>query len=524
MAYSTMNQSGFIRYSARIIFLFTLSMSSIVFAENYDEDVCYEEDECGGSSEGSHVELTEEEALKYYDVLIAELVDDLEVNLAKNLVIELVDKLSKNLTYQYEGELIVTLILDLAEYAADEDSVLTGKELVEKLVEELVAELPNADAGGNSQPSTAINTEYNPIIYAGAAVTLGAHSNVFGNIQAVAAVTLGEAAVVDGSLLAGAAVTLDKDGKVIGDITAGEAATLGGFSLVHGDLSAAATVFMGAGSEILGDLTSDADATLGADAVVGGNATAFTSVTLGADAQVGKDESLGNVWAVTGPIVLGDSAQVKGEAKSANLLSFGMNATVGSIETHYATPDELTNNGKSSVATLQVELTQKQQDLGNMISAPYNELDTTIPMSRGFDSGVYHASALATTAGITLTFKGSLSDEPEEWLINVDSYISFGANLKIKLDENVAPGSTIVFNSGTYTTIGANSNVIGTIIAGTYITTGEKTTITGIGSDCGGMFATNGAITIGARSTFGTIGCGPAEQQDEDEDEYEYEE
>jgi hypothetical protein len=37
------------------------------------------------------------------------------------------------------------------------------------------------------------------------------------------------------------------------------------------------------------------------------------------------------------------------------------------------------------------------------------------------------------------------------------------------------------------------------------------------------MFATNGAITIGARSTFGTIGCGPAEQQDEDEDEYEYE-
>jgi hypothetical protein len=34
------------------------------------------------------------------------------------------------------------------------------------------------------------------------------------------------------------------------------------------------------------------------------------------------------------------------------------------------------------------------------------------------------------------------------------------------------------------------------------------------------MFATNGAITIGARSTFGSIGCGPAEQQDEDEGEY----
>jgi predicted acyltransferase (DUF342 family) len=511
-----MNQSGFIRYSARIIFLITLSMSSIVFAENDGEDECNqygEYGECGSSSEGSHVELTQEEALNYYDELTEEVIDEYRMVLDSKLVIELVDEFSQNLTYQYDWPLIDIIINDIA----NESRELT----VEELVEELVADLPNADAGGNSQPSVAVNTEYNPIIYAGAAVTLGAHSNVFGNIQAVAAVTLGEAAVVNGSLLAGAAVTLDKDGKVIGDITAGEAATLGGFSLVHGDLSATATVFMGAGSEILGDLTSDADATLGADAVVGGNATALTSVTLGADAQVGKDESLGNVWAVTGPIVLGDSAQVKGEAKSAHLLSRGTNATVGSFKTHYATLDELTNDGKGSVATLHVELTQKQQDLGNKISAPYNELDTTIPMSRSFDSGVYHASALATTAGITLTFKGSSSREPEEWIINVDNYISFGANLKIKLDENVALGSSIVFNSGTYTTIGANSNVIGTIIAGTYITTGEKTTITGIGSNCGGMFATNGAITIGARSTFGKFGCGPAEQEEEEEEQEE---
>ena len=87
---------------------------------------------------------------------------------------------------------------------------------------------------------------------------------------------------------------------------------------------------------------------------------------------------------------------------------------------------------------------------------------------------------------------------------------------------DVAQGGTIIFNAGTYTTIGANSVFRGTIFAGTCITTGENASISGVGSDCGGLFATNGAITLGALSQFGASGCWQAGQQNEEDDDEEY--
>jgi predicted acyltransferase (DUF342 family) len=363
------------------------------------------------------------------------------------------------------------------------------------------------------------NAEYIPIVYSGAAITMGAHANVFGNIQSVAAVTLGEAAALSGNLLAGAAVTLDKDGVVLGDITVGEDATFGATSLVIGDVTSGATVFVGAKSEISGELKSRGGTTLGAAAKVGGNATAGTFVTLGDSAQVGQDESLGNVRAFTGPIVIGANASVKGDAAAGTYISLGLNAEVQGSETQYADPDGFTNEAKGPVATKKDELTQKQQDFAEIFVPTYNELSMTIAENRDFYPGVYHASALTAAASTTLTFVGSGYGEPDEWLINVDTYLSFGANVTIELVD-VAQGSTIIFNTGTYTTIGANSIFSGTIYAGTYITTGENTTLTGVGSDCGGLFATNGAITLGAHSKFGASGCSQAGQQSEDDDEY----
>jgi predicted acyltransferase (DUF342 family) len=363
------------------------------------------------------------------------------------------------------------------------------------------------------------NPKYIPIVYSGAAITMGAHATVFGDIQSVSAVTLGEAAALNGNLLAGAAVTLDKDGVVIGDVTVGEDATFGATSLVIGNVISGATVFVGAGSEISGDLKSRDGTTLGDTAKVGGNATAGTFVTLGANAQVGQDESAGNVRAIYGPIVLGANASVKGDASAWTYISLGANAQVQGSETQYADSDGFTHDAKGPIATQKDELTQKQEDFANTSEATYIELMTTIAGEKDFYPGVYHASALTTAASTTLTFIGSGYGEPDEWLINVDTYISFGANVTIELVD-VAQGSTIIFNAGTYTTIGANSIIRGTIFAGTYITTGENTTIKGVGSDCGGLFATNGAITLGAHSKFGALGCWQAGQQSEEDDEY----
>lgn len=364
--------------------------------------------------------------------------------------------------------------------------------------------------------------EYIPIIYSGAAVTLGAKSRVFGNIQSVAAVTLGAEAEVAGSVLAGAAVTVERAGEVTGDVTAGEAATLGANASVFGDLAARADVFIGAQSQISGDLTSSASVKLGAAAKVFGDTTAETSVTLGADAEAGNDGLASGIRAMTGSIILGEDALVKGDAKTGKIISFGMNSNVIGFETEYADPEDFINNANSPAATKTDVLTEKQKKLAETFAETYNELTTTIDTSRDFYPGIYHASALTTTAGITLTFVGSGNDAPDEWLINIDTYLSFGANVTIDL-VGVAEGSTIVFNAGTYATVGANSVFKGIIFAGTYITTGANTTIAGVGSDCGGMFATNGAITFGARSTFGAVGCwqtGQTGQQNQEDDGY----
>jgi MSHA biogenesis protein MshQ len=352
-------------------------------------------------------------------------------------------------------------------------------------------------------------SEYIPIAYSGAAITLGAHSNVYGDIQSVAAVTLGEAADVGGSILAGAAVTVEKDGKVNGDVRAGQAATLGDSASVCGDLSARAEVFIGAQSKISGDLTSSRGITLGAAAKVLGNTTAENSVTLGAGA-----EAASSVRAMTGPIILGAHATVQGAAEAGSIISMGMNAIVEGTEKPNAVPEHFDNKAESPIAKKTDELTQKQKKLSETFVETYNELTTTIDTSRDFYPGVYHASALTTTAGITLTFIGDGPREQVEWLINIDTYLSFGANVTIDLVD-VAEGSSIIFNTGTYTTIGANSIFRGVIVAGSYITTGENTTITGVGEHCGGISATNGAITIGAHSTFGASGCWQTRQEDE---------
>jgi MSHA biogenesis protein MshQ len=388
-----------------------------------------------------------------------------------------------------------------------------------------LAEEYEGEFNESCEESSSVKAEFSPIVYSGAGVTMGAHSNVFGNIQSVAATTLGEAAELHGNLLVGAAVTLDKDGFVSGDITAGEAATIGAISSVRGNLSAGTTVFIGAESQISGDLKSGGDAKLGAGASVGGNATARTSVTLGAHAQVGGDgigKPLSNVRAFTGPIVLGLNAAVNGDATPGTIISYGMNASVRTEYQDTTNLKDFTNEADGPVATKKAALTQKQKELADRIEPAYNELATTINSSREFVPGIYHASALTTSAGITLTFRGTgyESEKPDEWFINTDTYTSFGANLTVEV-HNAAPGSTIVFNAGSYTTIGANSTLIGTIFAGTYITTGENTTIEGIGLDCGGMFATNGAVTLGAGSTVGSYGCWVEEQPSEGNNEVE---
>jgi MSHA biogenesis protein MshQ len=92
------------------------------------------------------------------------------------------------------------------------------------------------------------------------------------------------------------------------------------------------------------------------------------------------------------------------------------------------------------------------------------------------------------------------------WVFNIDTYLSLGAGTKIIL-ENVHQDSTLIWNTGGYTFIGALSTFRGTILAGSYVTTGAGSTLNGVADSCGGILTIGGAVTLGATNVVGAMGC-----------------
>jgi predicted acyltransferase (DUF342 family) len=363
----------------------------------------------------------------------------------------------------------------------------------------------------------------NLMIYSGAAITMGEFSAVGGNIQVNAAATLGASTVVGGSIIAGAAVTLGAsaqvsgsvaardagtigaDSTIGGDLTTGDAATLGantidGNIMVDGDLTAGAAILVGTRAVITGNLRSGAaaSANLGANAIVGGNAQAGTALTFGADTVVE-----GSVQAGTGAVALGVNAAVAGDATAGTSITLAAGATVGGDQ-FPLTIQQFTNEPKAPIDDQRIQLLLLQAELELMLAPVENQLFPAMTVIRTLKKGVYHAAALTTTAGITLTFDGEGVEG--HWLINVDSFLAFGASTKMIL-KDVTPGSTITWNALGYTEVGAGAELIGSFFAGSYILTGAGTKLTGVGNRCGGFFANTGAVTLGASNQIGTVGC-----------------
>jgi predicted acyltransferase (DUF342 family) len=365
----------------------------------------------------------------------------------------------------------------------------------------------------------------NLTIYSSAAITMGASSIVGGNIQVEAAATIGASSTISGHLIAGAAVTIDAtvivggfveardagtigaDSTVGGHFTTGDAATLGattidGNIIVGGDLTAGAAILVGTKAVIGGNVRSGASSStnFGADAIVNGNATAGTALTLGADVIIG-----GNAQARTGAVALGVNAAVAGNARAGTSVTLAANATVGGTITE-GSIEQFTNALKEPIDDQSQQLAVIQAVLAAMQAPAANQLTTAMTVSTTLKKGVYHTTALTTTAGITITFDGE--DVDGHWLINSDSFLAFGASTVVQL-LNVTPNSTITWNAGGYISAGASVNLAGSFLAGSYILTGASTTLDGVGNSCGSFFTTIGAVTLGASNLIGNVGCEP---------------
>jgi len=258
----------------------------------------------------------------------------------------------------------------------------------------------------------------------------------------------------------------------------------------------------GASAEVYGDIVANTYLVTGADAMVEGNIQTGTAVTTGANAAV-----YGDIKASTA-ITLGASTVVDGTVCYYTTLTQGAGSTSGGFDCSVST---MTYNRDQVIAA---------QDSYNALTAGLtgvsNHLEPTMPLSVtlnpyddnatiiGTHTVVYDAVSLTTTAGITITLNGDY-----DWVFNITDMLSLGAGTKIVL----ADGSfgSVTWNIGGYASIGAHAEIVGTILANGYISTGESSKVTAAGdysvssdpsqSYCGGLFSATSYVTIGANST-----------------------
>jgi hypothetical protein len=123
-----------------------------------------------------------------------------------------------------------------------------------------------------------------------------------------------------------------------------------------------------------------------------------------------------------------------------------------------------------------------------------------------FTAGVYDvAGLLTTTAGITITLDAQGTGD--DFIFNIDSYLTFGADTQVVVVNGDGTNGVVWNSTGSYVTSGAGADIIGTILAHTYVSTGANSTLRGTGTSCGGAYSATGAVTVGAGSVTGGVGC-----------------
>ena len=301
-------------------------------------------------------------------------------------------------------------------------------------------------------------------VFANTYVTTGANSKVFGSFEAGAGATVAAGSMVRDNLFAGAGATLGLASKVGGNFVAAAGGTLGADSTVGGSFQAGAAATLGAGSIVGGNLFAGAAAVLGVGSTVSGNLVAGNAVTLGA------------------------SAQVSGTTQSSTTPLFTGIPTAASV---------------SAQAAL---VAKTQTSLGKLTAG--NTLAATMGGPVSLDAGVYSATALTTAAGTAIKLDGhGLANQL--WVFNIDTYLVTGAGTTVELI-NGGSGSSVIWNTGGYTTLGAETAFLGTIFSKDYVTVAADVTVKGPNTSCGGIFSASSNVTMGATATVGSEGCSGA--------------
>ena len=143
------------------------------------------------------------------------------------------------------------------------------------------------------------------------------------------------------------------------------------------------------------------------------------------------------------------------------------------------------------------ELSTAQSALNNMGAGTV--LAPTMAGAVTLTPGIYSASALTTAAGTTITLDGGGLDNPV-WVFNISTYLVTGAATKIVI-ENAGANASVFWNTTGYTTLGAGTDFVGTVLANAYISEGAGANIS-----CGNAYSAS-YISVPAGADLQSTNC-----------------
>jgi hypothetical protein len=122
-----------------------------------------------------------------------------------------------------------------------------------------------------------------------------------------------------------------------------------------------------------------------------------------------------------------------------------------------------------------------------------------------YASGVYNISGmLSIAAGVIITLDASKADG-DDFIFNVSSYLAFGAGVKVQV-ENGNVNTRVIWNvdSG-YVTTGEGAEIVGTVMAGSYVSVGATSSIKSPGCFAGGTaHSAAGYVSLGDSAIIGS--------------------
>jgi hypothetical protein len=259
-----------------------------------------------------------------------------------------------------------------------------------------------------------------------------------------------------------------------------------GDEMVYGNILANSYVTMGAGSTVTGNIQTGTNLTTGASATVDGSTLAVGASTLGAYSEIYTDVRSGTA------VTFGASAQVVGDLEYGTVVTYGAGAASGTDAKNTTVPVIVDEH--QGVLDAQSALDAMT---GGTAIAPGN-----IATDKTFTAGVYDVDGLLTvTAGVTITLDAENADS--EFIFNIGSYLGFGAGVNVVVI-NGTDNTRVIWNAtGGYISIGANANIVGTILARDYVSAGANASLTGVGDYCGSVYSGTSYVSIGAGATVG---------------------